>query len=180
MNEIFKDISGFEGRYKVSNFGNVMSVNYLNQKAPKILTPVKHHTGYLYVHLGKDVMRSIHRLVASAFVDNPCGYRAVNHIDGNKENNRAENLEWVTIKENNRHAINSGLRDPHKNNHPRGKDTPNSRAVLQFTKDGAFVRSWDCLSDAARFIGCNPCMIINNAAKRTKSAHGFVWKYADE
>ena len=53
MKEIYKPIRGFEGRYMVSNFGNVMSLNYQNTKTPRVLTPVKHHGGYLIVHLGK-------------------------------------------------------------------------------------------------------------------------------
>ena len=178
--EVYKDIPNFEGRYKVSNYGNVMSVNYLNKGVSKLLVPIKHHTGYLYVHLGSDCMKSVHSLVASVFVKNPHNYRCVNHKDGNKTNNNAKNLEWVTNRENVRHAIYTGLRNPHLNNHPKGKDTPNSRAVNQFSKTGTFIRKWDCISDAARYIGCKPCTITNNAAGRTKSVHGFVWRYADE
>ncbi len=177
LEEIFKDIVGYEGKYQVSNLGNVKSLNYQNTRASKVLSPVKHHGGYLIVHLCQGKIRMIHTLVAEAFIPNPEHKRYVNHIDGNKHNNRVSNLEWVTSKENMNHAIKTGLRDPHKNNHPKGADTPNSRSVEQYDKNGNFIKSWDCISDAARFIGCNPCMIINNASGRTKSAHGFIWKY---
>lgn len=177
MKEIFKDISGYEGRYKVSNLGRVLSLNYQNTGRPRVLTPVKHHGGYLLVHLGQNKIKMVHTLVAEAFVENEHGKRIVNHIDGNKHNNAASNLEWVTYRENSDHAIKTGLRDPHKNNRPKGKDNPSSRPVLQFSKDGKLMKSWECMSDAARFYGFNPCMIVNNASGRTLSAHGFVWKY---
>ena len=173
MRKIWKDIKGFDGKYKISNFGEVMSIDYGKTKKSKLLTPKQHHTGYLLVRLcyGDGRMpknRTIHSLVAEAFIPNPENKRCVNHKDGNN-----------THKENCQHAIITGLRDPHKNNHPKGKDTPNSRAVLQFSKDGQFIRQWDCMSDAARECGLNPCMIVNNASGRTKSAHGYIWKYPD-
>lgn len=179
MEEIFKDIAGFEGVYKVSNTGKVLSLDYKRTGKQHILSPVKHHTGYLYVHLGGKTMRSVHRLVAEAFLQKVDGKNFVNHIDGNKHNNCVENLEYVTSIENIRHAIHTGLRDPHFNNCPKGKDRVNSRAVLQCSQNGKLVKRWECISDAARFIGCNPAMIVNNACGRTKSAHGFVWKYAE-
>ncbi len=177
MKEVFKDIHGFEGKYAVSNFGNVMSLNYLNQKKPKLLTPIKHHGGYLIVHLGGSTIRMIHTLVANAFIPNPEGKKFVNHIDGNKHNNRVDNLEWVTCKENINHAIRTGLRNPDHYYRAMGVDRKNHRAVDQYSLDGSFVKHWECISDAARFIGCNPCMIINNASGRIKTCKGFIWKY---
>lgn len=179
MKEIYKDIPGYEGKYQVSNLGNVRSLNYQNTKKIKILCPVNHHGGYQIIHLGTSKIKMVHTLVAEAFIENPEGKKYVNHIDGNKHNNKVSNLEWVTSKENMNHAIKTGLRDPHKNNHPKGKDVINSRPVLQFTKDGRFIKKWDCMSDAARSIGCSPCMIVNNASGRTLSAHGYVWKYQE-
>ena len=177
MKEVFKDIEGFEGKYQVSNKGNVKSLNYLGTKRPKNLKPTRHHLGYMIVKLGKNNWSMVHTLVAKAFIPNIEGKKYVNHIDGNKANNNVTNLEWVTSKENMNHAIRTGLRDPRKNNHPKGAAVVNSKAVIQYSKDGEFIKKWDCISDAARAIGCNPCMIINNAAGRTLSAHGFVWKY---
>ena len=182
MKEVYKDIIGYDGKYKISNLGNVMSMNYRgNTKKPKVLTPIKHHLGYLLVHLvdgnNKVRIKMIHTLVAEAFIPNPEGKKFVNHIDGNKQNNAVTNLEWATSKENMNHAIRTGLRNPHKNNHPHGKDVVNSKAILQYTKDGTLVKRWECISDAARAVECNPCSIINNASGRTKSTHGFVWKY---
>lgn len=180
MIEIFKDIAGFEGQYQVSNYGNVLSLNYCNTGKPKMLIPVKHHSGYLYVHLGKYAMRSVHSLVAEAFICKPDGSYVVNHIDGNKHHNTVDNLEWISQVDNIRHAVRTGLRDPHKNNTPTGGMNKHSKPILQYTKSGGFIRQWDCISEAARHIGCNPAMIVNNASHRTKSCHGYIWKYADE
>lgn len=181
MKEIYKDIEGFEGLYQVSNMGNVKSLRFnRSTRIQKVLTPINHHTGYQFVHLCKDKkahIRMIHVLVAKAFVANPEGKRIVNHLDGNKKNNVASNLEWATYKENTAHAIKIGIHNPHENNVPKGKDNYHSKPVLQFTKEGEFVKRWDCMSDAARHIGCNPCMIVNNASGRTQSAHGYVWRY---
>ena len=182
MKEIYKDINGYDGKYKISNFGNVLSMNYRgNTKKPNVLTPIKHHLGYMLIHLvGKDKkikMKMIHTLVADAFIPNPENKKYVNHIDGNKQNNHVSNLEWVTSKENMNHAIRTGLRNPHKNNHPKGADTPNSTIILQYTKDGKLVKQWECISEASRHIGCNPSSIINNAKGRTKTLHGFIWRY---
>ena len=179
IKEVYKYIKGYDGKYKVSNFGNVMSMNYQNTRKPRVLVPVKHHLGYLLVHLGQGKIKMIHSLVAEAFIPNPEGKKFVNHIDGNKQNNNVKNLEWVTSKENMNHAIRTGLRNPHKNNHPFSKDNPASVPVLQYTKDGTFVKRWDCISDAARAFGCKPCSISNNIAGRSKSRKGFVWKHEE-
>ena len=177
LKEIFKDIKGYEGKYMISNLGNVMSMDYQNTKKPKLLTPIKHHMGYLIVHLGQHKIRMIHTLVAEAFIQQPDGKKYVNHIDGNKQHNTVDNLEWVTSKENMNHAIRTGLRNPHENNHPKGKDVVNSRAIYQYSKDHQLIKKWDCISDAARHIGCKPASIVNNAAGRTKTLHGYLWRY---
>lgn len=182
MKEIYKDINGYDGKYKISNLGNVMSMNYRgNTKKQKVLTPIKHRLGYLIVHLvgesNKVKIKMIHTLVADAFIPKIEGKNYVNHIDGNKQNNCVSNLEWVTKKENMEHAIRTGLRDPHKNNHPKGKDVVNSRVILQCSKDGEVIKKWGCISDAARAMNCSPSSICNNARGRTKSLCGCIWRY---
>ncbi len=112
MQEIWKDIKNYEGKYQVSNFGNVKSLErydrcnrHINEK---ILVPRKHTGGYLRVQLSRKDFY-IHRLVAETFIPNPENKLQVNHIDGDKTNNRSNNLEWCTALENNLHAITTGL-----------------------------------------------------------------------
>lgn len=116
MKEIWKDVIGFEGYYQVSNMGRVKSLtrvsNYCIRKG-KILSLKKTNTGYLegnFSLFGKRTMFRVHREVAKSFLKNDCNYETVNHIDGNKLNNKVTNLEWVSIQKNIEHAFKNGLR----------------------------------------------------------------------
>lgn len=104
MMEIYKDIPGYEGRYQITSWGNVYSVD-----AEQFLIPEVNDKGYLRVDLyepsGRRKHVKVHRLVASAFVSNPEGKPQVNHKDGNKRNNSFTNLEWVTDVENKAHRM---------------------------------------------------------------------------
>lgn len=111
--EIWRKIEGFEN-YEVSNLGQVRSLNYKRTGEIKILIPCKNNNGYLKVVLcksGKQHTKRVHRLVATAFIPNLEGKKEVNHIDGNKQNNKVENLEWCTNLENIQHAWETGLRN---------------------------------------------------------------------
>lgn len=119
--EIWADIPGFEGAYQISNTGIIRSLDrkvncrfgsYAIKKG-KILKPSINGEGYYAVTLSKESkrqVRSIHRLLALAFLSNPKGKREVNHINGNKHDNRLENLEWVSSSENRKHAWDTGLK----------------------------------------------------------------------
>lgn len=117
MKEQWKPVKGFEGKYIVSNLGNVMSLprTILNRLGREYtvdgftLSKRISDTGYENVYLGNSASKSVHRLVAEAFVQNPNRFSEVNHIDGNKKNNCASNLEWVTHSENIKHALETGL-----------------------------------------------------------------------
>jgi hypothetical protein len=121
MTEVWKDIKGFEGKYAVSNLGNVkrlecykrcgVSGKTLLEEKP--MRFYKNHNGYYRVCLckdGKRYFRFVHLLVVEAFLPKADGKTQVNHIAGNKENNSVANLEWVTSKENHIHASETGLK----------------------------------------------------------------------
>ena len=118
--EIWKDVVGYEGLYQVSNLGRVKSVDRYKDNhgtkqlvKEKIKTTRKDKQGYLLLDLYKNNKKKtvrVHRLVAMAFIPNPQNKETVNHIDGNKENNTVENLEWATQKEQNEHIYATGLK----------------------------------------------------------------------
>lgn len=115
--EIWKPIEGFDGMYEISSKGRLRSWKGVNQCAPKREKPIIRKQakarGYNWVLLsnlnGKNKMGRIHRLVASTFLPNPEGKPEVNHKNGIKDDNRVENLEWVTREENMSHAWDIGL-----------------------------------------------------------------------
>ena len=181
MEEVWKEIPGYEGRYFASNLGRIKSRN--NQhKDDYVLSLIKLPDGYLKVNIienGRHVQHYVHKLVASAFIENPCNKPQINHIDGNKKNNCIENLEWVTAKENVAHAIRTGLANHHGMKGKLGILNHCSKPVFQFSKNGELIKRWDCISDAARFYNHKPCQIINVCSGRAKTCSGFLWRYTD-
>lgn len=160
MSEIWKDIKGYEGFYQVSNLGNVRSVDRVvkhprygeRKEKGRLLKPrkVSKNGRYLTVLLcknGKQVNHRVHRLVAEAFIPNEYNKREVNHIDGNRENNRADNLEWVTREENMRHAFNTGLA---KRETYIEANRPNMKRV--YCSNGV---TYESINAAARSLGLN-------------------------
>ena len=180
--EIWKDIQGYEGLYQVSSNGNVLSLNYGRTGKPKEIKQILTKNGYLRVHIGGKkfpLIACVHILVANAFIPNPQNKPQVNHIDGNKQNNCVENLEWVTAKENVHHAIETGLRPLITHEYTLGAEHYASKSILQYDMQGNFVKKWDCISDAARFYNCKPASIVNCAHGKKCSSNGFIWKYID-
>jgi hypothetical protein len=112
MLEVWKDVIGYEGLYQVSNFGNVKSLGNEFSRKERLLKLSFQSKGYLTVVLQKDTKRKmvlVHRLVAEHFIPNINNKPQVNHINGIKTDNRLENIEWVSHRENLDHAIENNL-----------------------------------------------------------------------
>lgn len=171
--EQWRDIAGYEGLYQVSDHGRVKRVDRGN-----ILVPCRTTDGYLRVKLcrhGVQCSICVHRLVAAAFIQNQDNKPEVNHIDGNKTNNRADNIEWVTHHENVLHACRTGLRDREEYRRTaiaNGKKA--SRAIIR--SDGVV---FDSMSEAARAIGKTQTAVFNVCKGIRKTAGGYGFKYAD-
>ena len=118
MQEVWKPIEGYEGRYEVSNLGRVKSLSRTVINTGRVLKEKYNclhlkRGGYYSVLLSNDGVKKtilLHQLVAKAFIENKGNHRAVNHIDGDKLNNRVDNLEWVSSRENSCHYyLNSNI-----------------------------------------------------------------------
>lgn len=137
MEEIWKDIVGFEGLYQVSNLGNVKRLFSKRVLQERLIGRNIDRYGYVKRVLskeGKMYFFTEHRLVAIAFIDNPNNKATVNHKNGIKTDNRVENLEWHTNSENMSHAIETGLKDHKGIKHHKCKLT--EEQVLEIRKIG--------------------------------------------
>lgn len=171
--EVWKDIAGYEGLYQISNFGNVKSFymwninKYIKRKQPKILKLTENEHGYYRVSLIKNKKRKhkrVHRLVAEAFIPNIENKPQVNHIDGNKQNNCVDNLEWATRDENMKHAWRTGLINT-------------TKKIFQYDINNNLIKEWKSLSEAGRKIGICPQSICECAKGKIKTSGGFIWRY---
>lgn len=184
--ETWKDIKGFEGIYQISNMGRLKS--FKGGPRGRILSNKNSNGGYFSVVLCYGTKRRytrIHRLVAEAFVPNPHNKPEVNHIDGNKQNNRADNLEWVTRAENHSHAIKmnpnmiKGMIRYNRYTRP--------KTIQQFSLDGNFVAEYPNAAEASRVTGICQRNILQVAnrdeyrpGKTRRQAGGFIWRFKPE
>ncbi|HRF71094.1 MAG TPA: NUMOD4 motif-containing HNH endonuclease [Candidatus Pelethenecus sp.] len=179
--EIWKDIKGYEGLYQISNLGNVKSLgNKSNHKEEILMKQNLNFNGYLYIGLRSNSKRKIfrvHRLVAEAFIPNPLGKEEVNHINCNKTDNRACNLEWNTRQENQSHAeknlskyISAGRKHAIEKNSKKVK-------ISKFPNEDSSYMIFDSLSEGARFANVN----VSNAWKcvkgKIRSIGGYRFEY---
>lgn len=175
----WKDIKGYEGLYKISTCGDVVSYpNKSNHNNEKLLKWFVHDNGYAYVFLYKNGKRksfAVHRLIASTFLKTKHGKNQVNHKDGIKLNNFVENLEWCSQEENQQHAFKNGL-----NYGRKGVENGHHRPINQYSKSGKFIKCWSFMSQISQELGINVSNICNCCKGKIKSVGGFVFKYAKE
>lgn len=177
MQEIWKDINGYDGVYQVSNTGLVRSADHMdfknrNRIKGRILKQGKKENGYMQVSLtdknGKAKNYYVHRLVVNAFTK--CGDEyEVNHIDENKQNNTLENLECVQHKEN----VSYGTRLERIAKKHR-------KAVMQFDLDGKFINEFCSTVEAEKMTGVFHNNISAVCKRKVRTAGGFVWRYKEE
>ena len=158
-NEIWKDVGGFEGYYKVSNLGRIKRT-WKHKERIKI--PSIDKNGYLMTLLCRDGERKnvfIHRIVAKAFIQNQQNFDTVNHKDENKLNNDLTNLEWMSVKDNVRYS--------------------NCIPLLQFDINGNFIKEWESLIDVERELGIDTSQTTKccKCKKHYLTAGGYKWKY---
>lgn len=184
--EIWKDIPGYEGFYKISSFGNIKSLPRLVKRCNSIY-PIQgrnvkthNHQGYLKVGLSKngvDTKYLVHRLVALAFIPNLYNKPYINHINSQPSDNRVENLEWCTQSENNFHAYRFGRKLPVRFFlGKKGALHHQAKKCLQYDLSGNFIKEWGCLNDIEREINIAATSIGGCCSGRLKTAGGFVWK----
>lgn len=154
--EVFKDIKS-NPDYQISNLGRVWS-----KKSNHYMKPQKDACGYLRVQLymgnGKARTEKVHRLVAIAFLDNPDNLPEVNHINHIRDDNRVENLEWTTHKENCEKML-------------------KIRKVGKFDRDGNLIEVFDTLSQAARSEGKQPNVILSYIKSKPQKSRKYLWQY---
>ena len=178
----------YEGLYKVSNWGRILSLNYRNTGKPELMTPIANTKGYFQVGLWKNgeyKTCKVHRLVAETFLPNPENKPEVNHIDEDKTNNfvflnedgsvdkEKSNLEWKTHKDN----INHGTR-----NERVSKTLTNgklSKPVLQLSLSGELIREWPSTAECGRN-GFDQGAVTKCCNGKRKTHKGFRFMYADD
>lgn len=181
IEEIWVNVFGYEGKYQVSNLGRVKSLPRNGTVCyERILKIQVDKNGYNYVSFHKRKFK-IHRLVAEAFIPNPENKPQVNHIDGNKQNNEVENLEWATAQENLNHAFRIGLK----------KKTDlekmiqcarlkNMKPVLQYDLQGNFVKRWESAAEIQKCLGYREQNIGACCLNKYKKSNGFIWRFEEE
>jgi len=165
MAEKWRDIEGFEGLYQISNEGRVYS-----HIKDIVMKSRKDHHGYLFIGLTKDT-KQIHflisRLVSLAFIKNPLNKLQVNHIDGNKLNNKEDNLEWNTRQENMNHAKVNGL--------------VGGKPVNQIDRDtGKIIQRFDSGTHASIQTNTRSQGISMCCNRNQKTTGGFKWEFSEE
>ena len=190
---MWKEIPWTKGAYSASSDGFIKSNGRLGKDGRRlkgvVLKPWLGNHGYLMVSLmvdGKDHRCLVHRLVAEVFLGEAPFNTEIDHKDGNKLNNAANNLEWVTRKENLRRAQNLGLITVSERQQEIRKQLSvisremNKKSISQFSLDGKFIKTYEAVSDACRERGFDPSALGRAASGKQKTSYGYLWRWSEE
>lgn len=174
MEEVWRDIDGYEGLYQVSNLGNVRSVDrytncgngsglkYKQLKKGIMLKPCITNSNYKQVLLcNNGIMKAkkVHRLVAETFIPNPNNLPEVNHKDENKLNNCINNLEWCSSKYNMQYS--------------------QAKKINQYDLQNNFIKQWNCMNDIQRELGIKVQLISRVCNGKQQKTHNYIWRFVD-
>ena len=177
VNELWKDIPGYEGYYQASDAGRVRSVDrFINNGMlrGRVLRQYTNKDGYKLVRLSKTgvcVTYQVHRLIYLTFHGPIPEGMQVNHIDENPANNELENLNLMSPKENN----NYGTRN--RRTSEKLTNGVTSKAVYQYSEEGWFIRKWVSVNEIQRKLGYEVGNISACCLGKRKQAYGFIWTY---
>ena len=173
VNEIWKDIDGYEGLYQVSNLGRVRSFNFSKKKYGSTnhllkIYYMKNDYGIVTLYNGPNNKKKIlvHRIVANAFIPNPNNYTIINHKDENKRNNRSSNLEWCTYLQNNTYGT-AKLRT----------SISKSHTIQQLTIEGILLAEYQSAKIASELLNINKKSIEACCFGKKSVYSGYKWRY---
>lgn len=190
--EEWRDINGYEGIYQISSYGRVKSIDRVlsnGKKRKSKFLYIHKINGYPTVSLCKDYKQrnyKIHRLVAQAFIPNIENKPCIDHINCIRDDNRVENLRWVTHKENMNNPVStaklSSARKKYylnEDNLRRNRQQKHNKAVVQLSIEGEVVGEYQSIRDAQRQTGIGVSSIFNCIKQYTHTAGGFKWQYKE-
>lgn len=177
--EIWKNVKGYENLYLVSNYGNIKRIGKNKNRKFNVT-----RNGYALVNLYKNGVSkniSVHRIVAEAFLKNIYNLPQVNHKNGVKTDNRVENLEWISVKENIKHSYRALGRKTSKGNKGNiNRITKSTKPLIQYDLDGNFVKVWGSKENASRELKIDSATISNCCRDKRKSTGHYKWKYVED
>lgn len=175
--ENWKDITNYEGLYMVSDLGNIKRI-YKNGKTRIMIGGIQ-NGGYKYVSLTKDSVskvKTIHRIVAIHFIENPFNKSDVNHKNSDRKDNRVLNLEWNTRSENLKHGYRSGNRKSSMIGKS-GENSINGKQVLQFSKDYKLLNCFTSAVCAEIKTGVSRSNISSVCRGLRRCSGGYIWQF---